>query len=31
LFGDALDERDSPLATAMTVRAGDVVLSLERT
>ena len=30
LFGDALDERDSPLATPMTVRAGAVVLPLER-
>ena len=28
LFGDALDERDSPLATPMTVRAGAVVLPL---
>lgn len=30
LFGDALDERGSPLATPMTVRAGAVVLPLER-
>ncbi len=30
LFGDALDERDSPLATPMTVRAGAVVLPLDR-
>ena len=30
LFGDALDERDSPLATPMTVRAGAAVLPLER-
>jgi triacylglycerol lipase len=30
LFGDALDERDSPLATPMTVRAGAVVLPIGR-
>lgn len=30
LFGDALDERDSPLATPMTIRAGAVILPLER-
>jgi pimeloyl-ACP methyl ester carboxylesterase len=30
LFGDALDERGSRLATPMTVRAGDTVLPLDR-
>lgn len=30
LFGDALDERDSNLAIPMTLRAGDMVLPLER-
>jgi pimeloyl-ACP methyl ester carboxylesterase len=30
LFGDALHERESPLATQMTVRVGDEVLPLER-
>jgi pimeloyl-ACP methyl ester carboxylesterase len=30
LFGDALDEHDSPLATSMTIRAGPTVLPLER-
>lgn len=30
LFGDALDDQGSPLATAMTIRAGATVLPLER-
>ncbi len=30
LFGDTLDERNSPLATPMTLRAGDITLPLER-
>ncbi len=30
LFGDALDECDSPLATSMTIRTGSTILSLER-
>ena len=30
LFGDTLDERDSSLATPMTLRAGDTVLPLDR-
>lgn len=30
LFGDALDERDSRLATKMTIRAGDAPLALDR-
>ncbi len=30
LFGDTLDERDSRLATAMTIRLGDTVLPLDR-
>ncbi len=30
LFGDALDDRDSPWATPMTMRAGDTVLPLDR-
>jgi triacylglycerol lipase len=30
LFGDALDERDSPWSTPMTIRAGDTVLPLDR-
>jgi len=30
LFGDALDDRKSPFATSMTIRAGSTVLPLER-
>jgi triacylglycerol lipase len=30
LFGDALDDQGSPVATPMTIRAGDTVLPLER-
>ncbi len=30
LFGDALDDRESPFATSMTIRSGSTVLPLER-